>query len=80
MLHDLSRQIGQTVEKGPIGKSQTRHMAGVVFVHSTLGDDVAHKGFYATNTLIALRFWWPHMRTDIAWFIRTCQLCQLQQT
>src|ERR1700728_878080 len=42
-------------------------------------DDVGHKGFYATNALIALRFWWPHMRADIAWFIRTCRLCQLRQ-
>jgi Integrase zinc binding domain/RNase H-like domain found in reverse transcriptase len=42
-------------------------------------DDVAHKGFYATHSLIALRFWWPHMRADIAWFIRTCRLCQLRQ-
>jgi hypothetical protein len=42
-------------------------------------DDVAHKGFYATRSLIALRFWWPHMRADIAWFIRTCRLCQLRQ-
>jgi hypothetical protein len=42
-------------------------------------DDVAHKGFYATNSLISLRFWWPHMRMDIAWFIRTCRLCQLRQ-
>ena len=42
-------------------------------------DDVAHKGFYATFSLIILRFWWPHMRTDIAWFIRTCRLCQLRQ-
>jgi len=42
-------------------------------------DDVAHKGFYATFSLIMLRFWWPHMRTDIAWFVRTCRLCQLRQ-
>ena len=43
-------------------------------------DDVAHKGFYATHGLIAERFWWPAMRGDIAWFIRTCRLCQLRQT
>ena len=43
-------------------------------------NDVAHKGFYATHGLIAKRFWWPAMRGDIAWFIRTCQLCQLRQT
>jgi len=43
-------------------------------------DDVAHKGFYATNALISLRFWWPQMRGDIAWFVKTCRLCQLRQT
>ena len=43
-------------------------------------DDVAHKGCYATTALISLRFWWPNMRADIAWFIRTCHLCQLRQT
>jgi hypothetical protein len=43
-------------------------------------DDVAHKGFYATNALIILRFWWPLMRADINWFVRTCHLCQLRQT
>ena len=42
-------------------------------------DDVAHKGFYATNALISLRFWWPQMRGDIAWFVRTCRPCQLRQ-
>ena len=30
--------------------------------------------------LIAERFWWPAMHGDIAWFIRTCRLCQLRQT
>ena len=43
-------------------------------------DDVAHKGFYATHALIFERFWWPAMRSDIAWFVRTCYLCQLRQT
>jgi Integrase zinc binding domain/RNase H-like domain found in reverse transcriptase len=43
-------------------------------------DDVAHKGFYATHALISERFWWPAMRADIVWFVRTCRLCQLRQT
>ena len=42
-------------------------------------DDVAHKGFYATNALISKRFWWPTMHADIVWFVRTCRLCQLRQ-
>lgn len=46
----------------------------------TAHDDVAHKGVYATHALIFERFWWPAMRSDIAWFVRTCRLCQLRQT
>jgi hypothetical protein len=43
-------------------------------------DENAHKGFYATNALISQRFWWPCMKADIAWFVRTCGICQLRQT
>src|SRR5713226_4601894 len=43
-------------------------------------DDVAHKGYFATNALLAIRFWWPQMQSDIIWFVRTCHLCQLRQT
>jgi hypothetical protein len=41
---------------------------------------IGHKGVYATTALLSERFWWPSMRADIAWFIRTCRLCQLRQT
>jgi hypothetical protein len=54
--------------------------AACLSILTSAHDDVAHKGFYATNTLIALRFWWPQMRGDIAWWVRTCRLCQLRQT
>jgi hypothetical protein len=43
-------------------------------------DDIGHKMIFATKSLIALRFWWPNMKADIAWYIRTCHLCQLRQT
>jgi hypothetical protein len=43
-------------------------------------DDIGHKMVFATKSLIALRFWWPNMKADIAWYIRTCHLCQLRQT
>ena len=42
-------------------------------------DEVAHKGYFATSTHIAEHFWWPDMLSDIAWFMKTCLLCQLQQ-
>jgi hypothetical protein len=43
-------------------------------------NDIGHKGFYATRATIMERFWWPHMHSDIVWFVRTCHLCQLRQT
>ncbi|EIM84037.1 uncharacterized protein STEHIDRAFT_28021, partial [Stereum hirsutum FP-91666 SS1] len=42
-------------------------------------DDVGHKGFYATRALLSERCWWPHMRQDIAWFVKTCHICQVRQ-
>ncbi|SJL18773.1 uncharacterized protein ARMOST_22373 [Armillaria ostoyae] len=49
-------------------------------VMTSCHDDVAHKGFYATHALIKDRYWWPDMKYDIAWFVRTCHLCQIRQT
>ena len=43
-------------------------------------NDTGHRGFYATNTLITERYWWPFMGRDIAWYVRTCHICQLRQT
>jgi hypothetical protein len=43
-------------------------------------DEIGHKGFYATRAMIAERFWWPQMQSDIHWFVRTCHLCQLRQS
>ena len=43
-------------------------------------DEVAHKGYFATSSHIVKRFWWPDMLSDIAWFVKTCLLCQLRQT
>lgn len=42
-------------------------------------DNLGHRGAYATNKLIAQRFWWPEMDGDIAWYVKTCHLCQIRQ-
>ena len=74
-------QGGKLWRKDPYGchklvATQSSRYAILVAAH----DDVAHKGFYATHALISERFWWPAMRADIAWFVRTCRPCQLRQT
>ena len=42
-------------------------------------DNLGHRGFYATKTLVAERFWWPEMERDINWYVKTCDLCQRRQ-
>ena len=42
-------------------------------------DNLGHRGFYATKTLIAERFWWPEMERDISWYCKTCHICQERQ-
>ena len=43
-------------------------------------NDIGHKAVFATKSTIAVRFWWPNMSADVAWFVRTCHLCQIRQT
>jgi hypothetical protein len=42
-------------------------------------DSLGHRGFYATKSLIAERFWWPEMEQDISWYCKTCDMCQKRQ-
>ena len=51
-----------------------------LFLLSSVHNGVGHHGFYATNALLSERYWWPAMAQDIAWYIRTCHLCQLRKT
>jgi Integrase zinc binding domain/RNase H-like domain found in reverse transcriptase len=51
-----------------------------LFLIISAHNDVGHHGFFATNALLAERYWWPAMAQDISWFVRTCHLCQLRKT
>ena len=51
-----------------------------LFILTSAHDDTGHHGFFATNALITLRYWWPFMGNDIAWFVKTCQICQMRKT
>ena len=51
-----------------------------IFLLVSAHNDVGHHGFYATNALLAERYWWPAMGQDVAWFVMTCHLCQLRKT
>ena len=41
-------------------------------------DDLGHKGIFTVRMRLAERFWWPHMDSDIRWFIQTCHECQIR--
>ena len=42
-------------------------------------DSLGHRGFYATKSLIAERFWWPEFERDVSWYCKTCHICQERQ-
>ncbi|KAI0069409.1 hypothetical protein K474DRAFT_1580524, partial [Panus rudis PR-1116 ss-1] len=42
-------------------------------------DEAGHRGKFATQHLIALRFWWPFLQDDVKWYVRTCDICQKRQ-
>jgi hypothetical protein len=75
------------VRNGRLWRKDTKgHHKAVVaqerrlFLIASAHNDVGHHGVYATNALLAERYWWPNMAQDIAWFILTCHLCQLRQS
>ncbi|RDX39354.1 hypothetical protein OH76DRAFT_1319032, partial [Lentinus brumalis] len=43
-------------------------------------DYIGHRGIYATRAFVAEHFWWPEMKADVAWYVRSCHLCQIRQT
>jgi hypothetical protein len=43
-------------------------------------NDTGHHGYYASHALLAERYWWPFIGCDLAWYVRTCHVCQLRQT
>jgi len=51
-----------------------------LFLLTMAHDDIGHRGFYATHALVSQRYWWPQMSNDIAWFVKTCEMCQLRKT
>jgi hypothetical protein len=51
-----------------------------LFIMTSAHDDTGHHGYFATHALIAVRYWWPFMGNDIAWFVKTCHLCQSRKT
>ena len=66
--------------KDPKGHKMVIFQNRRLFIINSAHNDTGHHGFFATNALIAERYWWPHMAQDIAWFILTCHICQVRKT
>ncbi|RXW13243.1 hypothetical protein EST38_g12608 [Candolleomyces aberdarensis] len=41
-------------------------------------DALGHRGAWATVQFLTKRFWWPDLEGDVAWYCRTCHVCQLR--
>src|ERR1700753_3031656 len=50
-----------------------------MFVMRAAHDSLGHRGIYATKSLIDIRMWWPESERDVAWYVKTCEMCQLRQ-
>jgi transposase InsO family protein len=53
-----------------------KRLAILTQAHENLG----HKGEEAVYSLIRLRFYWPHMRTDVHHHVASCHECQIRST
>ena len=42
-------------------------------------DELGHKGFRTATAHLERRFWWPGLRNDVAWYLKTCHECQIRQ-
>ena len=72
---------GKLWHKDPKGQhKKVLPQACHLFLITTVHDDVGHHGVYATTTLLTEQYWWPYMVQDIAWFILTCHIFQVQKT
>ena len=43
-------------------------------------DYIGHRGLFATRAFVCDRFWWPDIKRDVAWYVKTCHECQVRQT
>jgi hypothetical protein len=47
-----------------------------MYMMRTVHDALGHCGGFATTSLLEQRFWWPDIKGDVRWYIKTCMLCQ----
>nr|GAT49863.1 predicted protein [Mycena chlorophos] len=50
-----------------------------MFMMKSAHDSLGHRGVFATKSLIEVRLWWPELESDVAWYVKTCHMCQVRQ-
>ena len=60
----------------PVVDDANRRPSILVELHDRLG----HRGTYATASFVCERFWWPDIKADVHWFVKSCHACQVRQT
>jgi hypothetical protein len=48
------------------------HLSLITQAHNYIG----HHGVYPVQSHLIERFWWPHLQSDVKWFVDSCHICQ----
>jgi hypothetical protein len=51
-----------------------RRLSLITQAHNYIG----HHGVYPVQSHLIERFWWPHLQSDVKWFVDSCHVCQTQ--
>lgn len=77
--HFFVSKEGNMYRKNDAGNQLVVSKEDRMYMMRAAHDKLAHKGNFATWSLILQRFWWPELEADVYWYVRTCHLCQMRQ-
>ena len=86
--HFLRRSLQFYVKEEKLYKRNGTHMPLLVVLNpkkrvaimTQAHENLGHKGEQAVFELIKIRFYWPHMRTDVHHHVASCHECQIRNT
>jgi hypothetical protein len=58
----------------PCSSPPARRLSLIIQVHNYVG----HHGVYPVRSHLIEHFWWPHLQSDVKWFVDSCHICQTQ--
>ena len=51
-----------------------------IHILQAMHDNLCYRDLFATWAVLLEQFKWPQVTSNIAWYIQTCHICQIQQT